>query len=170
MPGKKKIQKLKKRIRWLEKELRAKQVPTSGVSPLAPPGGFPLLPVVKGVGFSAVSAGVRYRGRPDVMLARIDPGCTVAGAFTRSTTRSAAVDDCEAKLAQLSGTFADDGLALLANSGNANAFTGRDGAKAVSDLSVEVGQQAGDPAWERLLGLDRCDWRKTARHRDQGRN
>ena len=144
MPGKnKKIQKLKRRIRRLEKELRAIQVPTNGVSPLAPPGGFPLLPVIKGVDFSAVSAGVRYRDRTDVMLARIDPGCTVAGAFTRSTTRSAAVVDCEAKLAELSGTVADGGLALLANSGNANAFTGRDGAIAVSGLAAEVGRRLG---------------------------
>jgi glutamate N-acetyltransferase / amino-acid N-acetyltransferase len=42
---------------------------------------------------------VRYKGRLDVMLARSAPGTVVAGVFTRSATRSAAVLWCEEKIA-----------------------------------------------------------------------
>ncbi|RMD95520.1 MAG: bifunctional ornithine acetyltransferase/N-acetylglutamate synthase, partial [Alphaproteobacteria bacterium] len=59
------------------------------VSPLAPPEGFPPLPPIAGVRFAAAAAGVKYKGRDDVMLAAIDPGAAVAGVFTRSATRSA---------------------------------------------------------------------------------
>ena len=44
------------------------------VSPLAPAGGFPALPHIAGVEFSAVEAGVRYQNRRDVMLVRLAPG------------------------------------------------------------------------------------------------
>ena len=52
------------------------------VSPLAPAGGFPKLPVIDGVRYAAAEAGVRYAGRLDVMLATIDAGASVAGATT----------------------------------------------------------------------------------------
>ena len=48
--------------------------------------------------FATVEAGVRYTGRPDVMLARLAPGTADGGVFTRSATRSAAVLDCQAKI------------------------------------------------------------------------
>ena len=67
------------------------------VSPLAP-AQFPDLPVIGGVRFATVAAGVRYSGRTDVMLALLDSGTSVAGVFTRSATRSAPVLDCQAKI------------------------------------------------------------------------
>jgi len=66
-------------------------------SPLAP-AGFPELPVIAGVRFAAAEAGVKYQGRTDVMLAVLDAGTSVAGVFTKSTTRAAPVLDCQAKL------------------------------------------------------------------------
>ncbi|SFR35546.1 bifunctional glutamate N-acetyltransferase/amino-acid acetyltransferase ArgJ [Litoreibacter janthinus] len=103
------------------------------VSPLAPKGGFPALPQIDGVRFSTIAAGVRYAGRTDVMLAEIDAGSAVAGAFTRSSTRSAPVLDCQAKL----GRVEDDakGFAFVVNSGNSNAFTGRVGVEAVEAIT-----------------------------------
>src|SRR6056297_1918714 len=96
-------------------------------SPLAPDA-FPDLPVIGGVSFATAEAGVRYTGRDDVMLARLAPGSAVAGVFTRSATRAAPVLDCQAKIR----TAADgDGAAIIVNSGNANAFTGRHGETAV---------------------------------------
>ena len=68
------------------------------VSPLAP-AAFPALPEIAGVSFAATAAGVRYAGRTDVMLASVEPGAAIAGAFTTSSTRSACVLDCQAKLA-----------------------------------------------------------------------
>jgi len=66
------------------------------------------------------------------MLAELAPGTSIAGVFTKSATRSSPVLDCQAKL----GGPTDPGAAILVNSGNANAFTGRHGegtVKAVCD-------------------------------------
>ncbi|UWQ24773.1 bifunctional glutamate N-acetyltransferase/amino-acid acetyltransferase ArgJ [Leisingera aquaemixtae] len=116
----------------------AKSLP---VSPLAPDS-FPDLPVIKGVRFASASAGVKYQGRTDVMLAVMDPGTSVAGVFTRSKTRSAPVLDCQAKL----GGAADAGAAILVNSGNSNAFTGRHGQTSVAEITSAVAAAAGVPA------------------------
>ena len=111
------------------------------VSPLAP-ASFPVLPVIAGVRFAAVAAGVRYKGRTDVMLAELAPGSVVAGAFTRSATRSAAVLDCQAK----NGGMATGGAAIVVNSGNSNAFTGRAGMAAVQGICAATAQALGlDP-------------------------
>jgi glutamate N-acetyltransferase/amino-acid N-acetyltransferase len=60
----------------------------------------------------------------------------LAGTFTRSSTRSAAVRDCERKLA---GAGSGEGpTAFLVNSGNSNAFTGRAGEAAVAALCDAV--------------------------------
>ncbi|MDG1473256.1 MAG: bifunctional glutamate N-acetyltransferase/amino-acid acetyltransferase ArgJ [Ascidiaceihabitans sp.] len=106
---------------------------TPNRSPLAP-ARFPDLPVVNGVTFAAVEAGVRYSGRTDVMLAKLDAGTTIAGVFTKSTTRAAPVLDCQAKL----GGDSDAPAAILVNSGNANAFTGRNGQASVDAITAAV--------------------------------
>ena len=103
----------------------------TAVSPLAPDH-FPDLPVIDGVRFATIAAGVRYQGRTDVMLAELAPGSTVAGAFTRSATRAAPVLDCQAKI----GATSDTGAAILVNSGNANAFTGKGGVTAVEAITA----------------------------------
>ena len=105
----------------------------TAVSPLAPDH-FPDLPVIDGVRFATIAAGVRYQGRTDVMLAELAPGSTVAGAFTRSATRAAPVLDCQAKI----GATSDTGAAILVNSGNANAFTGKGGVTAVEAITAAV--------------------------------
>ena len=56
------------------------------ISPLAPASPAEL-PVVAGVTFATAAAGLRYKGRPDLMLALVEPGATVAGVFTRSRTQ-----------------------------------------------------------------------------------
>jgi glutamate N-acetyltransferase/amino-acid N-acetyltransferase len=109
-------------------------------SPLAP-AEFPELPEIAGVRFATVEAGVRYAGRTDVMLAQLAPGSTVAGVFTRSATRSAAVLDCQAKI----GGDASQGAAIIVNSGNANAFTGRNGEDAVKAVTGAVADTLGVP-------------------------
>lgn len=115
------------------------------VSPLAP-GAFPQLPPIAGVRFSAVEAGVRYPGRLDVMLTEIAAGSTIAGVFTRSATRAAPVLWCEACLrAHGARGGSNAGFAILVNSGNANAFTGRNGVKAVETKAKAVGKTLGIP-------------------------
>ncbi|MDU9006618.1 bifunctional glutamate N-acetyltransferase/amino-acid acetyltransferase ArgJ [Sedimentitalea todarodis] len=107
-------------------------------SPLAPKG-FPDLPLVKGVRFATVAAGVRYQGRTDVMLAVLDHGTSVAGVFTKSATRSAPVLDCQAKL----GGAPDGPAAILVNSGNSNAFTGHYGQTSVQEITDAVARVSG---------------------------
>lgn len=114
------------------------------VSPLAPPA-FPDLPEIAGAEFAAAAAGVRYPGRTDVMLVRLAPGTTIAGAFTRSATRAASVLDCEEKLAG-AGRDSSAGAAIIVNSGNANAFTGAEGAAAVATVTGAVAEALGIPA------------------------
>lgn len=112
------------------------------VSPLAPAGGLPPLPAVAGVEFAAIAAGVRYKNRTDVMLARLAPGSRMAGVFTRSATRAAPVLDCEAKIGLDDGGA---GAAIIVNSGNANAFTGGAGQSAVAAVTEAVAQATGVP-------------------------
>jgi glutamate N-acetyltransferase/amino-acid N-acetyltransferase len=73
------------------------------------------------VRLATAAAGIRYQGRTDVMLAVFDAGTNVAGVFTRSKCPSAPVEWCRARI---KGGRA---RALVVNSGNANAFTGKTG-------------------------------------------
>jgi len=104
------------------------------LSPLAPKT-TPEIAPLDGVRFAAGAAGVRYQGRTDVMLALLDEGTTVAGVFTKSKCPSAPVDWCRAKLK------GGKARALLVNSGNANAFTGKAGVEAVK-LSAKIAAAA----------------------------
>jgi len=90
------------------------------ISPFAPKS-VPRLPAIEGVRIAAAAAGLRYPGRIDLLLALFDPGTTVAGVLTNSKTASAPVDWCRARLAH------GMARALVVNSGNANAFTGKSG-------------------------------------------
>jgi glutamate N-acetyltransferase/amino-acid N-acetyltransferase len=109
-------------------------MPTA-LSPLAPPG-FPDMPPIAGVRLATAAAGIRYTGRTDVLLGLFDKGTTVAGVFTRSKCASAPVEWCRAKL----GT--GRARALVVNSGNANAFTGKTG-RAATKLTADLAARAG---------------------------
>ena len=141
-----KIKKLKKKVSKLEKQLKlavaSSKVPA--ISPLAPRDGFPDLPQIGGVRFAAGQAGVKYTGRDDVMLAEVAAGSSVAGVFTRSSTRSAPVLDCQAKLKR--PMPADKPIAILVNSGNSNAFTGAQGDGSVKAICQAVAAEVGTVA------------------------
>ena len=117
----------------------------SPVSPLAPPR-FPNLPPIAGVRLAAVEAGVRYRNRRDVMLAELPPGSVMAGTFTRSSTRSAPVLWCEERIPALAAGGEAGALAIVVNSGNSNAFTGRNGREAVKRVTEATAHVLGIPA------------------------
>ena len=108
------------------------------VSPLAPEK-FPDLPVIDGVRFATAQAGVKYKGRTDVMLAVADAGSTIAGVFTRSATRSSPVLDCQAKI----GLDGKGPLAIVVNSGNSNAFTGKHGRASVAAITAAAAAATG---------------------------
>jgi glutamate N-acetyltransferase/amino-acid N-acetyltransferase len=106
------------------------------VSPLAP-AAFPELPPIAGVSLAAAETGIRYKNRPDVLLAIMEPGTTVAGSFTRSKSRSAPVDWC---VDSLDGGSA---RAVVINAGNANAFTGKAGVATVKAVAKSAAKLLG---------------------------
>ena len=106
------------------------------ISPFAPKQ-EPHLPAIDGVRLATAAAGIRYPGRTDLLLALFDPGTSVAGVLTKSKTASAPVDWCRAHLAH------GMARALVVNSGNANAFTGRRGREAV-ELTAQAAAEAAD--------------------------
>ena len=93
---------------------------STSASPLAPTH-VPDMLAIAGVRLSTAEAGIRYAGRTDVLLALFEPGTTVAGVFTRSKCPSAPVEWCRAQIKN------GKARALVVNSGNANAFTGKSG-------------------------------------------
>ncbi|MBV9533478.1 MAG: bifunctional ornithine acetyltransferase/N-acetylglutamate synthase, partial [Bradyrhizobium sp.] len=103
-------------------------MPTA-VSPLAP-ADFPAMPEIAGVTLATAAAGIRYPGRTDVLLVVLDKGTTVGGVFTKSRCPSAPVEWCRAKL------FRGTARALVVNSGNANAFTGKSGRQSTAKTAA----------------------------------
>jgi glutamate N-acetyltransferase / amino-acid N-acetyltransferase len=99
------------------------------VSPLAPER-FPEMPAVAGVRVAVAESGLKYKGRPDLLLAEFAPGTTVAGVLTQSTAPGAPVQWCREHL--------DAGTArgLVVNAGNANVFTGARGRVAVEAMAA----------------------------------
>ena len=92
-------------------------------SPLAPDA-FPDLPAIDGVEIAAAETGLKYKGRPDLLLMKFADGTQVAGVFTRSLCPSAPVDWCRQHLE------GGEARGVVVNAGNANAFTGSAGAAA----------------------------------------
>src|SRR4029078_8922206 len=107
---------------------------STAVSPLAPTD-VPDMPAIAGVRLATAAAGIRYKGRTDVLLAGMDKGTTAAGVFTRSKCPSAPVEWCRARLK------GGKARALVVNSGNANAFTGKTGRQSTK-LTAQIASKA----------------------------
>ena len=107
---------------------------STAVSPLAPQQ-VPDMPAIVGVRLATAEAGIRYANRTDVLLALFDIGTTTAGVFTRSKCPSAPVEWCRTNLKS------GKARALVVNSGNANAFTGKSGREATR-LTAEIAAKA----------------------------
>ena len=99
------------------------------ISPLAP-ASFPAMSPIAGVRLASYAAGIRYRGRDDVMLAELAPGTTIAGVLTQSTMPGQPVIWCRECLPR--GTV----RAIVVNSGNANVFTGQAGWRVVESTAA----------------------------------
>src|SRR6187455_1279598 len=89
---------------------------STAISPLAPTD-VPEMPAIAGVKLATAAAGIRYKGRTDVLLAVMDRGTTVAGVFTKSKCPSAPVEWCRAKLARGGSSKGGLARALVVNSG-----------------------------------------------------
>src|SRR3954454_17506043 len=117
---------------------------SSSVSPLAPKN-VPSMPVIAGVRLATAEAGIRYKNRTDVLLAVMDKGTAVAGVFTKSKCPSAPVEWCREK------AKGGKARALVVNSGNANAFTGRNGREAAKFTANLAAKTLGCKAAEVFL-------------------
>ncbi len=109
---------------------------SDAVSPLAPRK-QPRMPALDGVRIATAQAGIKYKGRTDLLAMVFDEGTTAAGVFTRSRCPSAPVEFC---CANLPGGKA---RMLVVNSGNANAFTGKKGRETTSMTGKAAGKAAG---------------------------
>jgi glutamate N-acetyltransferase/amino-acid N-acetyltransferase len=105
----------------------------------------PKLPPLAGVKLATCECNIRYRGRTDVMLMELAAGSTVAGVFTTSLAPSAPVDHCRK---HLKGGKA---RAILVNSGNANAFTGKLGKQATDACAKAAAKAMGCKVGEIFL-------------------
>ena len=101
---------------------------TNTVSPLAP-AQFPKMPSVSGVVLGTAKAGIKYRNRSDVFVARFAKGTQAAGVLTRSNVIGAPVEWCRQIIDPNSGM--PSVRALVVNAGNANVFTGPQGRETV---------------------------------------
>ncbi len=105
-------------------------------SPLAPKK-LVKLPEINGAMLRSGTCGLKKNGRPDFFIAEFDKGTSVAGVFTKSQTRSSAVDECKKSLKT------GQARAFAVNAGNANAFTGKLGEKAVNHCLSAVAELLG---------------------------
>ena len=99
-------------------------------SPLATP--FPTLAAIPGVTLHIAQASYKDWGRCDLTFVELAPGTSVAGVTTNSKCPSPEVEWCRAALTL------GHARALVVNAGNANAFTGQRGRKAVETIAARV--------------------------------
>ena len=100
-------------------------------SPLAPKN-FPRMPGVTGVSSSTSLSGLKYKGRPDLLLVKLKSNTSVAGVLTKTSVPGCPVIWCRDKLQK------GKAQALFVNSGNANVFTGSEGQTAVKEIAKAV--------------------------------
>ncbi|HJS37347.1 MAG TPA: bifunctional glutamate N-acetyltransferase/amino-acid acetyltransferase ArgJ [Burkholderiales bacterium] len=89
-----------------------------------------LLPVV-GIELGVAQAGIRKPGRKDLLVMRLAPGTVVSGVFTKNRFAAAPVALAKAHLRH-------PVRALVVNTGNANAGTGRDGLRRALEVCKAV--------------------------------
>ncbi len=97
-----------------------------------------------GFSFSAVAAGIKVSGRPDLALVESATGATAAALFTKNRVVAAPVQVGRASLLLTGGRV----RAVIVNSGNANCATGRAGIQDCERVCREAGNLFGVPAAE----------------------
>ena len=88
----------------------------------------------KGFKFSAITAGIKASGKPDLALILAEPRATAAALFTKNLIIAAPVEIGRAAMAKSGGRV----RAVLVNSGNANCATGQPGLRACRKMCSET--------------------------------
>lgn len=102
-----------------------------------------LLPIA-GVSLATLNAGIRYKGRDDLLVIALAKGSSCAAVFTRNAFCAAPVTVSREHLAKASPRY------LLVNAGNANAGTGEQGLAAAQACCVALAE-VGDCTPEQVL-------------------
>jgi glutamate N-acetyltransferase / amino-acid N-acetyltransferase len=100
--------------------------------------------VPRGFSFSAVAAGIKASGRPDLALIESSAGASAAALFTRNLVVAAPLEVGRESLVSSAGRV----RAVVVNSGNANCATGRAGRLACERVCRHAAQLLGVPAEE----------------------
>jgi len=89
---------------------------------------------LKDIKISTIYSGIKktHDNEDDLLLIELEEKSAIAGVFTQSLTSSASVNHCKKNLTKYKQPVA---RAILVNSGNANAFTGKFGEETVSKIS-----------------------------------
>jgi glutamate N-acetyltransferase/amino-acid N-acetyltransferase len=96
----------------------------------------------QGFSFSAVAAGIKASGRPDLALIESTTTAAAAALFTKNRVIAAPLEVDRAALRSTGGRV----RAVLVNSGNANCATGLAGRKSCEQVCRHAGQLLGVPA------------------------
>jgi glutamate N-acetyltransferase/amino-acid N-acetyltransferase len=99
-------------------------------------GTTPAIFLPKGFRFSALAAGIKASGRPDLALVEAAPGASAAALFTQNRVAAAPVEIGRTLLRKNRGRV----RAVIVNSGNANCATGSAGKRACQRVCREVAQ------------------------------
>ncbi len=113
----------------------AKPKAETGISPLAV--ALPMMPPLAGVRLNAAEAGIRYKGRTDLVMMEVPVGSTAAGVFTSNKCPGAPVDWCREALK------GNEARLVVVNAGNANVFTGRAGRDACAATAEAAAKLVG---------------------------
>jgi len=98
----------------------------------------------RGFSFSAVIAGIKASGRPDLALIESSTAASAAALFTRNLVVAAPLEAGRASLASSAGRV----RAVVVNSGNANCATGRVGRVACERVCRQAARWLGVPSEE----------------------
>ncbi len=97
----------------------------------------PVIMIPKGFFFAVAEAAIKKPGRKDLALIFSEAEASIAGTFTTNAVKAAPVQLCMTKIRT------GKGQAIVVNSGNANACTGRQGMKDARDMITTAARQIG---------------------------
>ena len=89
--------------------------------------------LLTGIKVSTIYSGIKHspKNEEDLLLIELEKDTAIAGVFTQSLTASSSVNHCKKNLKECKEPTV---RAILVNSGNANAFTGKKGDETVSKI------------------------------------
>ena len=97
----------------------------------------PVITTPKGFSFSVTEAAIKKPGKKDIALIFSEVESSIAGTFTTNAVKAAPVQLCMRKIRT------GKGQAIVVNSGNANACTGKEGMKDAQAIISAVSQPLG---------------------------